>query len=270
MARVPVLFLFFFFAGCHCQGSCVIQNYAGQKTDLSGVVDHTWMGPDKPGGTTMYQWSLNPCHQSQGVCKMSQYKAYLQQYGPGGCPGNAYFQTYSSGTGGQGGNIYLTYQGNPTTHTPIEGREGHVVLKCDPTGSYSTITDCTVDVTNTGYNFVYTVQCNSKIACAGAPGPSPPPSPSPPPHNCSCYFGMFEGSTNCMGHKGIEGVTGGGRCDHFTDSSGNHFSVATGGRCRDFNLYKGIDCANGFIGQYPVNHCNTTKMDSSVSMFCPP
>eukprot|EP01006_Ploeotia_vitrea_P013553 TRINITY_DN3539_c0_g1_i1.p1 TRINITY_DN3539_c0_g1~~TRINITY_DN3539_c0_g1_i1.p1 ORF type:complete len:286 (+),score=30.40 TRINITY_DN3539_c0_g1_i1:46-903(+) len=162
------------------QGSCIIQNSEGAKTDLSGVQEVTWTGTDKPSGTTEYQWALNPCHESQGVCKTPEYKAYLQQYGPGGCAGNAYFQTYTSGTGGQGGSIYLTYQGNPTTHAPIMGREGHVVLKCDPSGDYGKITNCQVDVEGTGSNYVYTVECESKIACAGAPGPSGPSGPSGP------------------------------------------------------------------------------------------
>eukprot|EP01006_Ploeotia_vitrea_P036853 TRINITY_DN66067_c2_g1_i3.p1 TRINITY_DN66067_c2_g1~~TRINITY_DN66067_c2_g1_i3.p1 ORF type:complete len:453 (+),score=68.32 TRINITY_DN66067_c2_g1_i3:43-1401(+) len=259
---------------------CTIQNSEGQKTNIAGVKDHIWWGPDKPSGTTNYNWSLSLCHRAQGVCA-PQYSAYLQQGGPGGCPGNAYFATLKDGTGGQGGSIYMTYQGNPTRHAPVMSRVGHVVIKCDPSGTYDSISNCQVDVEGTGSSYVYTVQCDGKIACSGAPAPGPspspipppvpsPPGPSPPPAGCTCDFGLWEGNKHCMGKSGGECRAYGARCTHFTDSMGNKFSVATGSRCKDYNLYKGGDCVNGYLGSFAVNNCSTTYTGASVLMFCPP
>mmetsp|Transcript_138545 Transcript_138545/g.196114 ORF Transcript_138545/g.196114 Transcript_138545/m.196114 type:complete len:423 (+) Transcript_138545:32-1300(+) len=244
--------------------SCIIKNTtSGAETNLAVVKDHIWVGPDRRNGVVNFTWSLSLCQPAAGICKQK-YNAYLQQ-GPD-CSQNAYFQQFSSAVGGQGSRIFLTYMGNPTTHKPIMGRVGHVIIVCDPEGEYSKLSGCGVEVEPAGYNFVYTIQCNGKIACAGAP-PSPPP---PPPAKCGCDFGLWEDSKNCLGPKGIEGVTGGADCTHFTDATGNHYSVAVAAGCREYNLYKGPDCVNGFMGTFPANHCNTTKTGSSAVLFCPP
>eukprot|EP01006_Ploeotia_vitrea_P057174 TRINITY_DN68156_c5_g2_i1.p1 TRINITY_DN68156_c5_g2~~TRINITY_DN68156_c5_g2_i1.p1 ORF type:complete len:280 (-),score=27.80 TRINITY_DN68156_c5_g2_i1:76-915(-) len=246
-------------------------------------------------------WMISPCHKVAGLCP--KFPAYIQQYGfhsPAGCSHNGYFQTITSSTGGQGSNILIGYQGNPIANPPI-GRVAHLLLECDPQGTFTNITDCQVQVEREGDNFVYTFTCHSRIACVGAPSgnpppppPSPPsPTPPPPPGPCECTFDVWYGSTTCQSHNGISKPVYGGQCNHYSSAGGltgkfqrllhatglaglfnvgqaQSYSVNFGSMCETYQLYQGDDCIHNKIGDFHPNKCEELTPTSSAMVVCNP
>eukprot|EP01006_Ploeotia_vitrea_P048601 TRINITY_DN67254_c7_g1_i1.p1 TRINITY_DN67254_c7_g1~~TRINITY_DN67254_c7_g1_i1.p1 ORF type:complete len:290 (-),score=3.33 TRINITY_DN67254_c7_g1_i1:11-880(-) len=265
----------------NAQGTCTIRNVDGRPTQLSGVQPLKWSEAVGPSGSgPKYDWFLSLCTAKQGICRQlrprATYPAFIQQKAPhGGCEQNAWFSTYTGGSGGQGTPIVLHYEGNPVLEPPSD-RAANVTITCNPKGSYNRLDGCKLSVTRSGDTYVYDFQCTSKIACYGAPPmpppvPTPPPSPPPPPppSACSCTFLLWENDYNCTSHTSEVKRVSGGMCTTKQLPFDRAVAVELSQRCKAFRAFNGTTCkTTPLTGIAATNKCVPAGFYDSVMVAC--